>query len=142
MAAGDFTTFEEFRLQMANGTHDLDTHTFKVALLTSATAPTASDATPQLGDYTEVTAGGNYTAGGYTVTPSWTEAGGTATWDSDDPTWSQHASNPTNARYGLLYNDTATGDPAIGWVDLGTTVDLSASDYTMTVNGSGWFTVS
>ena len=66
MAAGDISVFDEAKAYMIDGDW-ASTDTIKVALLTSATVPTDSDATPALGDYTEVTAGGNYTSGGHGV---------------------------------------------------------------------------
>ena len=145
MAAGDLTVFEEAKAFMLDGGWGT-TDDIKCALITSATAPTAADATPALGDYTQVTAGGNYTAGG-TSLGQWanliTEAGGTVTFDSaTNPSWAQNASNPTNARYAIVYNDTQAGDPAIAFVDLGAVIDMTAGALTITWNGSGIFTIA
>ena len=82
MATGDLTVFDEAKLALTDGTHDLDTHTIKCAILDNTTAPTAADTTPALGDYTEVGTGGTYVAGGTTLTISLTEAGGTVTFDA------------------------------------------------------------
>ena len=60
MAQGAVTLFNEFPEELLKGTHDFDTHVFKLALIT--TLPTATQATPQLADFTEVS-GSNYTAG-------------------------------------------------------------------------------
>lgn len=145
MAAGDITVFDEAKAYMIDGGWG-SADTIKLALLTSATTPTASDATPALSDYTQVTAGGTYTAGGETLDTlanMVTEAGGTMTFDDTGASvsWAQNGSNPTNARWGLIYNDT-TGDQGIAFLDLGTTVDLSAGDLTITWNASGIFTIA
>jgi len=139
MAAGDFTVFEEFLATISN-LHDLDSDTIKLALITSAVAPTAADATPALADYTEVTPGGNYTAGGTDVNATFTEAAGTSTFDGDNVTWSQNASNPTDARYALVHDTTTVG--AIGWFDLGAVIDMTAGDLTVNVNAAGYFTIA
>jgi hypothetical protein len=139
MAAGDFTLFEEFSATISN-LHDLDSDTLKLAMITAATAPTAADATPALLDYTEVTPGGNYTAGGTDVNATFTEVGGVATLDGDNVTFAVHASNPTNARYALLHDTTTVG--AIGWFDLGGVVDMSIADTTINVHASGFFTLA
>lgn len=146
MAAGDISVFDEAKAYMIDGGWEA-ADTIKLALLTSATAPTDADTTPALGDYTQVTAGGNYVAGGETLDTLGnmvTEASGTMTFDDTGAsvTWSQDGSNPTNARYGLIYNDTDAGDLAIAWLDLGANVDLSAGDLTITWNASGIFTIS
>lgn len=143
MARGDITFFEEAVKALLDGTHDLDTHTFKVAICDNTTTPTAADATPALGDYTEVGTAGTYTAGGTALTVSLTETGGTATVDfTNNPTWAANASNDTDAYWGIIYNDTDASDSAIAFLDLGGPVDMSAGDLTITWNGSGMFTVS
>ncbi len=149
MAQGDLTLFEEFSLDIGDGTHDLDADTFKFALITNAAVPAASTATPALGDFTQVT-GGGYTAGGETLTTTWTEAGGTATFDatgSPSCSWTQNGTGPTNIYYGILYNSTAVGNDAVCFVDMttdgGTTpISLQAGDITWEANASGVFTLS
>lgn len=145
MAAGDITFFEE-ALDDAFfggwGTAD----DIKLAILDNTTTPTAADATPALGDYTEVGAAGTYTAGGTSI-GAWdtlsVEAAGTLTFDSaTNPTWAKNASNDTDAYWGLLYNDTQVGDPAFAFVDLGGPVDMTAGALTVTWNASGIFTIS
>jgi hypothetical protein len=146
MAAGDISVFDEAKAYMIDGGWEA-ADTIKLALLTSATAPTDADTTPALGDYTQVTAGGNYVAGGETLGTLGncvTETAGTMTFDDtgESVTWAQNGSNPTNARYGLIYNDTDAGDLAIAWLDLGSVVDMSAGDLTITWNASGIFTIA
>lgn len=118
MAAGDLTIFDEAKLALLDGTHDLDTHVIKVCFISNATVPTAGDATPVKADYTEVS-GGNYTAGGDTMTVSLTESAGTVTLDfTTNISKASNASNPTNIYYALIYNDTDASDSAIGFVEI------------------------
>jgi len=145
MAQGDITFFEE-ALDDAffNGWASADT--IKCAIITNGTVPTAADATPALGDYTEVATSGTYTAGGYDI-GTWggnsVEAGGTLTFDSaTNPVLTATASNGADAYYGVLYNDTQTGDPAFAFVDLGGPIDGTASTLTINWNASGIFTIS
>ncbi len=147
MAQGDFTLFEEFADYIGDGSHDLDGDTFSLILIT--TLPTAAQATPDRADFTEVTAGGGYTAGGIALTTTYTEVGGVATFDSStNPSWTASAGSPTNIVAGLLVNDTHVGtNDAIGYIDLttdaGTTpISLVAGDITVTWNASGVFTVT
>lgn len=142
MAQGDIVIFDEALLAMHNGTHDLDTHALKLALLDNTTAPTAATATPNLSDFTEVGAAGTYTAGGTAVTVALSEASGTLTFDlTTNPSWLTDASNDTDAYWGLLYN-TSAANAAIGYVDLGGPFDMSAGDLTITWNASGFFTAA
>ena len=145
MAAGDLTVFNEAKGFLLDGGFEA-ADVIKVALVTSATAPTASTASPTLSDFTEVAAGGNYTAGGASIGDlgtAVTVSGGTATFDSaTNPSWAQNASNPTNARYAIIYNDTDASDRAIAFVDLGSTIDMTVGSLTLTWNPSGLFTVT
>lgn len=136
MAQGTLTLFEEFSLNIGDGTHDLDADTFKLALIT--TLPTAAATTPALGDFTEVS-GTGYTAGGETLTTTWTEAGGTSAFrhTGGTITWTQDGAGPTNIVAGLIYNDTNVGKEAICFIDFttdgGTTpISLQDGDITWT----------
>lgn len=145
MAAGDLVVFNEAKGFLIDGGFE-SADDIKVALVTTATTPTASTATPTLSDFTQVTAGGNYTAGGISIGDLGTlvtTSGGTMTFDSaTNPTWAQNAGNPTNARWAIVYNDTDASDRAIAFVDLGATVDMTAGALTITWNASGLFTIT
>lgn len=143
MAQGDITIFDEAKLALLNGTHDLDTDVIKCAILDNTTTPTAADATPTLSDYTQVGTAGTYVAGGTALTISLTEVGGTVTFDAtNNPTWLLDASNDIDAYWGLIYNDTDATDAAIGFVDLGGPIDMTADDLTITWNGTGIATLT
>lgn len=145
MATGDIIWFEEARtLDYFAGWATTDD--IKCAVLDNTTTPAAADATPALADYTEVGAAGSYTAGGTSLGnwgTVWSEAAGTGTMDSaTNPTWAQNASNDTDAWWGLIYNDTQAGDPAVAFVELGGPVDMSAGSLTITWNASGICTLT
>jgi len=143
MAQGDLIVFDEAKLALLDGTHDLDTHTIKVAICDNTTAPTAATATPVLADFTQVGAAGSYVIGGTTLTINLTEVAGTVTFDAtNNPTWAQDASNDVDAYWGIVYNDTAASDEAIAFVELGGPVDMTAGDLTITWNASGIFTLA
>jgi len=143
MAQGDLTVFDETKLALVDGTHDLDTHIIKCAILDNTVAPLVGDITPALTDYTQVGTAGTYIAGGTALTISLTEAAGTVTFDSTtNPTWAQSATNDVDAYWGLIYNDTDVGKAAIAFIDLGGPVDMTAGDLTITFNASGIFTLA
>lgn len=145
MARGDVTVFEEAKAYMIDGGWEA-ADDIKCAILDDTTTPTAADTTPALGDYTQVGTGGTYSSGGTSLGnlgTCVTESGGTMTFDSTtNPSWAQDASNDTDGYWGLIYNDTQAGDPAIGFVDLGGPVDMSAGSLTITWNASGIFTIT
>ena len=154
MAQGDLLTFEEARAYTLDGDF-ASTDTIKVALVTNAVVPAASDAIPGMHasattTYTECTAGGNYVAKGTSMgaySAVVTEATGTMTFDDTNATvtWAQDAANPTDAYYAVVYNSSDTGlERAIAFVDLngGAAVDMTAGALTITWNASGLFTVA
>lgn len=150
MSQGDFTWFDQAKLNLGLKVFNLETDVVKLALVTNSVTPTASTADPcwgaggstNLSSY-EVTPGGNYSAGGSTVASNvFTLASGTATFDGNDVAIAQHASNPTNARWGILYSDTATNKNALGFLDLGGVTDLSVGGFSAAPNASGIMTLT
>ena len=141
MATGDLTPFEEATLDFLNGVHNLDSDTIKVGLIDNTTPPTAADATPRWADYSgnEVGTGGGYTADGLTLSGTGTsEAAGTATFDdSGNISISQDGSGFTDAYWAIIYNDDATNDEALAFVELGGPVSEQAGPITITWNASG-----
>lgn len=144
MAQGDFTLFNAFPEAKGDGRIDMDNDVFKMALITNTVVPTAATATPTLSDFTQVS-GTNYTAGGETITVTWSASGAVTTADGTDVSWTQNAAGPANIYYGIVYSDTATNDDCVGFVDFtpdgGTTpISLADGDISAAVNASGLFT--
>ena len=144
MATGDITWFDEAKAYMQDGGWEA-ADDMKLAVCDNTTAPTAATATPSLTTFTQVGSAGSYIAGGTSV-GTWgaviTEAGGTVTYDSTtNPTWAQNASNDVDATWGIMYNATQAGTPALFFVELGGPVDMSAGSLTVTWNASGWATL-
>ena len=150
MAQGDVTWFNAAKGKLGLAIINLETDVLKLGLVTSSVTPTASTADPCWGaggttnlSSNEVTPGGNYSAGGPTVANNtFVESGGTATLDADNTSIAQNASNPTNARWGVLYSDTATAKDALAFVDLGGVTDLSSGGFSVTWNASGIMTLA
>lgn len=142
MAQGTAALFNEFSEEFARGTHAFGTHTFTIALIT--TLPVVTQTTPTLSDFT-VVSGGSYANVNATVSISRT--GAQTTIDiTNNPTWSQDGSGPTNIRAALIYNNTDATDKCVGFIDMttdnGTTpVSMQAGDVSLTFNASGFMTV-
>jgi hypothetical protein len=145
MAQGDVVVFDEAKAKMLAGDW-ASTDVFYLAICDNTTTPTASTATPVIGDFTQVGAAGTYTTNGTSLGALSTlvsEAAGTMTFDSaTNPTWAQDASNDTDAYWGIIYNFTDAGKDALAFVDLGGPVDMTAGDLTVTWNASGIFTIA
>lgn len=145
MAQGDVVIFNEALAKMLDGDW-ASTDNFYLAICDNTTTPSATTATPVLGDFTEVGTAGSYTAGGTNLgalSTLVTQTGTTMTFDSaTNPTWAQHASNDTDAYWGIIYNFTDAGKDAVAYVDLGGPVDMTAGDLTVTWGASGIFTIT
>lgn len=149
MAAGTFTVLNKAKKKLTDGTFDLDTHTWKVALCTSAFTPTAAFAgTSTDARYSDITGevanGNGYTTGGATLTGvTLVESGGTVTFDAADAQWTGAT---FSAKWAVIYDNTDTNKGILGYVDLETSVGagLSPSNGTLSViwNASGIFTVA
>jgi hypothetical protein len=139
MAQGTLTLFDKTSISIGDGLFDLDQGTWKVALITNGTVAAATDASPVLATYTQVSGGTSYTAGGEAITVTWTRSGNTTTFKvtSGATTWTQDGSGPTNIYQALVYCDSNTNDDCIGFMDMtadgGTTpISLQAGDVTIT----------
>jgi len=137
MAQGDVVFFDQFLVDAWRKLHDLDNDGLKIGLTDGTTTPSAATADPRWGnggstDFSaeECAPGGNYPAGGpVAANGSVALSGGQAVLDSDDPaTIAQDASNPTDATWGILYNNTDAGKRAIGFIDLGGAYDMTTGD--------------
>ena len=146
MEQGDIVIFDQFLVDVMEAVHNLETDTIKVGLTDGSTTPSDTTADPRWGAggttnfaSEEVTPGGEYVAGGATCgNPSVTLTGGLAQFDADDPPeWAQDASNPTDATWGIIYNDTASGKNAIGFIDLGGAFNMTTGPLSIAFNVNG-----
>lgn len=119
-----------FKQELLQGVHDFTNSTgdtFKLALYDNSAAFTAATTAYTASD--EVGASGSYSAGGgalTNVTP--TTSGTTAFTDFADITFT----SATITAYGaLIYNDTATGDPAVVVLDFGGAKTSTTGDFTV-----------
>lgn len=136
MATGDTKIMANYVEGMANNTLTTiwsGASAIKVALVTNVLTPSNGDSFPTWGaggtqNYStnEVTPGGNYSAGGVvlsgcTVVQSTTQV----ILNCTSPiTWAANASNPTNARWAIIYNNTTTNKEVLGYIDLGGVTSL------------------
>lgn len=118
-----------FKKEILQGTHNFTAstgNTFKIALYTSSATMSA---TTTAYSATNEVSGTGYTATGNTltnITP--TTSGTTALTDFSDTTWSTAT---ITARGALIYNDTASGDPAVAVLDFGSDKTSTAGDFTI-----------
>lgn len=116
-----FNKFNALVADLPNGVHNLASNQLVVAL--TNTAPTAGNSV--LADITEISYT-NLSSRNITTTSS-TQTGGTYSLVLQDLVLTASGTVPT-FRYVVIYNDTATGDPLIGWYDRGSTLDMVNGD--------------
>ena len=133
-----YNKFNQYVLDLANGVHDWDAHTYKLML--TNTAPVATNSVKA--NLTEITAGNGYTAGGAATTITTSVSSGTAKAVGTDVTWTASGGTVGPFRYVVLYNDTPTSpaDPLVAWWDYGSAITLSIGDsFTADVNATNGF---
>jgi hypothetical protein len=126
MATATFNKFNDFTEQLARGVHDLDAHTFKIAL--SNTAPIATNTA--LADIVQISAGNGYTTNGTATTISISETAGTTTVNGTQVVFTASGGSIGPFRYAVLFNESATApaDALVGWWDYGTAVTLADTE--------------
>jgi hypothetical protein len=135
MAAGDVHTSAKFVANMAiTGLASLwASDTIKMGIITNAQTPGITDSDPRWGaggtqNYStaEVTPGGNYSAGGISLTsPAVSLSGAVTSLTATSPiSLAANASNPTGAFWGIFYDSTDAGKHVFGFVDLGGSLSL------------------
>lgn len=136
MAAGDVILFEEFTHEIGEEVHNFSSDTLKIGIVDNTLAPVKTIATPRWADWSvNEVSGTGYTANGNTLTTvTWTEADGVATLKADSFTITQNAGGFTGAYWGIIYNDTATNDEAICFVELGTAIGNVTGDVVVKFN--------
>lgn len=141
------TKFYSWRENQENGVAVIDWSaagdTLKVMLVTATYTP--STAHNYKDDITNEVSGTNYTArGGEIASKSVTQAAGVSTIDGADVTWLQNAGGFTDARYAIIYKDTAVDgtSPLVGYIDLGSDKGNVNGDLTIQWNASGIYTVA
>lgn len=118
-----------FKKELLEAVHNFKTSggdTFKLALYTNSAS---FDASTTAYTATNEISGTGYSAGGGTLTRiDPTSSGTTAFTDFSDLTFS---SATITARGALIYNDTASGDPAVAVLDFGADKTVTSGDFTI-----------
>lgn len=149
MAGGTFTLFNKGKLKIVNSTIDFDGNTVKAVLTTVTQALTASfvgsSTDCRYSDLTnELSTANGYTAGGVAVSgASITETGGTVTVTCSAISWT--LTGTITCYYIVLYDDTASNKPLIGFALLDATpasISPIAGTFTINPNASGLFTAA
>ena len=120
-----------FKSELLGGTHDLDTHTLKLALIKDSPTGTYGAATTNYSDVTgnsDEASGTGYTAGGQNLDGATISTSGTtAIVDFTDEVFS----NVTTSADGCIIYNSSASNKAICVIDFGGTVSATAGDLTI-----------
>ena len=125
--------YNSFLSDLESGLIDLDSHTLKVMLVSSAYTFSASHTGKANAVAAEVS-GAGYTAGGKALSGLTITPGTTAVVDATDTAWT---SSTITARGAVIYDDSAAGDPLIAFVDFGSNQSTSGTTFTIQWHASG-----
>jgi hypothetical protein len=125
------TKFYSFVEAVHEKVHNLGSDTLKV-LLTN-TAPSLSN-TVKADISGELSTASGYTAGGATITvTASSQSSGLYTLIASDVTWTASGGSIGPFRYAVIYNDTASSDQLIGYIDYGYSITV-ATGQTFTID--------
>ena len=120
-----------FKSELLGGTHDLDTHTLKLALIKDSPTGTYGAATTNYSDVTgnsDEATGTGYTTGGQDLDGATISTDGTtAIVDFTDEVFS----NVTTSADGCIIYNSSASNKAICVIDFGGTVSATAGDLTI-----------
>lgn len=141
-----FNKINDFVEDLVKGVHDFSAHTFKYALSNTAPASETSDPSADgngvLANVTEI-AYTNVAEDRSISNFAVSLASGTVKVDGDDETLTASGGSVGPFRYVYLYNDTATGDPLIGYWDYGSALTLNDSEtLSLNLSSDNFFSVS
>lgn len=149
MAAPSAITFyDAFKKELGDGTLDMNTNPIYACLVTGTYTPSAAHSV--YADLTNEVANGNgYTTGGVALTGlTFNQTAGVATWTSSNPAWTSSGAGFTARRLVFYVNSTVNGvvKPLIGHMLLDSApadvVWSGTNTITVTINASGWFTLT
>lgn len=149
MPAGAWKVYGAALEAINKGTLDLDSNTFRMALVTSSHTPNQSThATWADVSANEVANGGGYTTHGKPLTCTVTRSGLVVTFDCDDQSWT---ASTITAKYAVIVKDAdangalAATDSILCFSDLetgGGSISTTSGTLQVTINASGVFTVT
>lgn len=152
MAAGKWKVYEKAKLHLADGTFDMDNASLglTMALFLSTSNANTLSGSEVIADLTNQHANANgYTTGGIALTSeTWTNSGGTITFDCDDVVWTASGGSIV-ARFAVIYCN-ATVNSIVKPLLCVCLLDTAPADVTATtgntltisINASGVFTLS
>ena len=136
--------YNTFLTKLVTGVIDLDSDTFKIALMTSSHTFATSTSTWASVAANELSNGSGYTTGGATLSGvTVTTSASSVSFDFTDPEWTASGGPIGPAGYAVIYDDTAANDPLICSINFGTSVTAAdGADLVIRVSSAGLFRIA
>lgn len=149
MAKGDVTWFDAGLKALGDKEVDLGGGQIKLGFVDDTITPTATTAIPTWGSggttnlsANAVATGGTSYTGPITLgSQSWTDESGVMTFDAADVSLDEDGSGFTDARWGILFDDSSTDKIAVAFLDLGGNTSIAASSLDISWNADGILTL-
>lgn len=148
MPAGNWRVYATAAEKIARNTLDLDSHTFRIVLLTSAYTPNQNTHSTWADLSAAEVTGTGYTASGRLITQAVARSAANVNFDCDDQSW---PSSTITGKYAVLVRDAnadgtlASTDDILAFCDLetgGGSVSTTAAAFTITMNAGGLFNLT
>lgn len=135
--------YNQFLKQLGDGTLDMDSHTFKIALMGSSFTYNAANTVWANVSPTEIANGNGYTTGGQALTSvTYNQSAGVVSFDFDNPEWVAAGGDIAGVTDAVIYNDTVAGDPLMFAIDLGGTFTaVAGARLVLQLPPTGFFTI-
>ena len=151
-----FNKFQQTVQNLGDGQLDLNADSLYLILITSATAPAATDtkydsthgppAWLQASGATEIAAGNGYTAGGTICgSTAYSQSGGTGTLTSNSVVWTASGGSMAAFEYVVCVDESALTSatrPLIGWWSYGSALTLASGETFTVTFASGILTLA
>ena len=135
--------YDHFLEILGDGSIDMDTDTFKIALMDSSHVFAVANTTWADVSANEIANGNGYTTGGAALTSvTWGQVSGTVTFDFANTQWTASGGS-ISATDAVIYDDTSGTDLLICSIDFGGTETAEAgATFSINVNASGLFAIA
>ena len=130
--------YNSFKQKLGDGSIDLDADSFSLRLMSSEYTPNKTHV--NVSNLSGEVIGTGYTAGGKALTNvTWTASGESMVLDADNLSWT----NATfTARYGVLVDETAVGDPLVACFDFLENKAVTGGTFNLNMNSAGILVLS
>ena len=132
--------YDSAKEKIADGTILLESHTFKIMLVTTSHTPDKANHDEKADVVADETSGTGYATGGVALdNVAVTRSGAVVKFDADDKTIN---GLDANWRYAIIYDDTVAGDPLVCLLDPGGAQTPGGDSIKLTFDSSGIFTLT